>query len=352
MAEFHKLNLIVITKFSALAVPVVALGLVAGMAAFNPWPASADACPPSNDIMTNGFSSNEGFINEVENGDSSGHSDLGAIYAHFGLSSSDYSKFESSAVKAVAQKNGNIVVDGQVVGTNGMSYGRTQSCQGAGTPESLTLGGTTIWGNKHSSTFVSDNLDMRVMFDDSGTAKFAVLTTCGNPSKFTPVKPVYSCDLLEKHPVAGKENTYTFTTKATATNNATIVKAVYDFGDGSPEVTMPDISTPTPEHTFTKSSTVKVTVFVKVPGKDKIPVTSAACEQPIEVKEKPVPPTPPKPQPKPQPKPTPTVLPKTGADGMVAMFGAVGASAGGYLGYRQWLVRRSKPASRVTRTRR
>ena len=332
---FHKSNLMLTMSGSALMVPVLVLGLVAGVATFDAGPVSAEACPPSNDIMTDGFSSASNFINQVQNGDSSGHSDLAAIYAQFGLSQGDYAKFSSSAVDAVAQKNGNIVVDGVVVGTNGRSFGRTQSCQGSD-PESTTAGGTTIWGNVHAKTFVNDNLKMKVMFDDTGTAKFAVLDTCGNPSKFVPVKPVFSCDLLEKHPVDGKADTFTFTTKATAENNATISKVVYDFGDGSPQVTLPDGNTPTPAHTFTKSATVKVTVFVNVPGKHDIPVTSAKCELPITV----TPPTPTPPTP--QPKPVPKELPKTGAGGAIGLFSV--ATVGGFVGYRYWLLRR-KPVS-------
>jgi len=321
------------------------MGLSVGLAslAATSGQVSAEACPSTNDIMTGGASSPANFIQQVQGSDSSGHTDLAAIYAHFGLEAADYGSFASNAQQGVDMMDGSIMVDGQVVATNGFSFGRLQECQGSGA-QSLTIGGTTIWGNVNSANFASDNQPVTVLFDKTGMPTFVVINSCGNPSKFTPVKPEFHCDLLEKHPVDGKPNTFTFTTQATATNNASIAKVVYDFGDGT-TATLPDGTTPTPPHTFTQSTTVFVTVFVNVPGKQQVQVTATSCQLPINVTPPPTPPTPPTPTPPtpPAPKPMPTVLPNTGAGNVIGLFGAT--TAGGFLAYRRLLLRRHRSAA-------
>ncbi len=297
-----------------------------------------------NEMMTGGFDSPGDFIDQINNGDSSGHDDLGAIYAAFGLDPGDYNAFVSSAKEGVATRSGDIIVDGQTVATGNISFGRQEICQGTG-PQSMTIGDTTIWGNVNEQSFAqgADNLKVTVLFNNTGAPIFVALNSCGNPNKFTPIQPEFGCDLLQKHPVDGQKNTFTFTTQAHATNNASITKVVYDFGDGSDLVTEPDGDTPTPPHTFTQSSIVRVTVFVNVPGHDGIPVTSEKCKVPIVVeKEKPV--VPPVTPPVTPPAKTvsvvvPTVMPNTGAGDVLPLAG--GAVAAGTLGGR-WLLLRKR----------
>ncbi|HSX15808.1 MAG TPA: hypothetical protein VLF40_03385 [Candidatus Saccharimonadales bacterium] len=330
-------------KTPLLAVPALALGLAVGTALLAAAPSvSAVVCPNTNDIMTNGFSSPSNFISQVQNGDSSGHKDLAAIFAQFGLQSGDFSNFASSAVQGTDTVGGDIKVGDMVVGTGASSFGRTETCQGAN-PTSMNIDSngttTTIWGNANDKNLTQDT-PVTILFDKTGTMQFAVMNTCGNPTKFTPVVPKFSCDLLEKHEVSGQANTFTFATKATATNNATIAKVVYNFGDGSPEVTEPDGTTPTPAHTFTQSATVTVTVFVNLPGNQQVTTTSPTCQTPITVTPPPTPPvTPPTPSTPPvTPPKVPAVLPNTGAGNVVGIFAAV--TLGGFLLHRQLLARR------------
>jgi len=341
MARFSGFVGSVRKKLALLVAVLFTAGLVVAVAA---RPASAAVCPNTNDIMTNGFSSPPNFIDQVKNGDSSGHHDLAAIFAQFGLDSADFNEFASSAVQGTTTVGGDIKVGDMVVGTGASSFGRTEECQGAN-PQRMDINSngttTTIWGNVNSQNLTQDT-PVTILFDSTGTMKFATMNTCGNPMKFTPVKPNFSCDLLEKHPVSGQDNTFTFTTKATAENGATIAKVVYNFGDGSDLVTLPDGTTPTQPHTFTKSSTVTVTVFVNLPGGHQSQTTSETCQTPITVNAPPIPPpvTPPPVTPPPVKPPLPPVLPNTGAGSVVGIFAAV--TLGGFLLHRQWLAHRRR----------
>ncbi|MGH7197084.1 MAG: PKD domain-containing protein [Candidatus Saccharimonadales bacterium] len=209
--------------------------------------------------------------------------DLPAIYNHFGLQSGEIDRFASSAKKATAYKDGRIVVDGQTVATDAYSIGRQQI---TGNNQKFTIGGKTYWGGPNSGNFGSSSIPAYVMFNDDGLMEFAVLTSCGNPTNGKKVTPKYSCDKLNMNPVSGKKNTYNFTTNATATNNAKIVKVIYDFGDGSAKVekTKPsDVVT----HTYAKPGnyTAKVTVVVSLPGGKTKTVTGVQCTKPVKVEE-------------------------------------------------------------------
>lgn len=239
-----------------------------------------------NAIMYCGTGSASNFINTVQkNSDGKNHHDLQTVYAQYGLVPSNYSRFVTSARPGTAFRDGRIVVDGQTVATNAKSIGRLASFQGAGY-FSTTIGGTTYYGNSNSQAFASGttSLPVMVMFDSRGVMQFAVMNTCGNPTYGTNVVPQYSCDALRKTAVAGKLNTYSFTTAATATNNAKLVKVVYNFGDNSPLVTKTSLNDAV-THTYTKAGnfTASVTVYVSLPGNQTITVTSVKCKTVISV---------------------------------------------------------------------
>jgi hypothetical protein len=136
--------------------------------------------------------------------------DLQTIYANRGLSASEIDRFAKEAKPAKVYKDGRIVVDGQVV-------------------------------------------------------EFAMLTACGNPTWGTNQKPEYGCKALNKTAVSGKQNTYSFTTTLNPSKLVTVEKLVYNFGDGSKEVTTTNPSQAV-THEFTKASDVTVTVYYKAPG--------------------------------------------------------------------------------------
>jgi hypothetical protein len=233
----------------------------------------------SNAIIYCGFTSPGDFIGKIQANDSgNSHQDLQAVYAHefFGgqsLSASQYSNFSAHAVAGTAYKDGRIVVNGQTVANGVSSIGREASYQGAGY-QTYTVGSTNYYGNTNAQAFGSDNLPVYVLFDAQGNMQFAVLQACGNPIFGPPVRSSASCQTLQKSAVSGELNTYNFTATAAQSGNASITKYVYDFGDGTPTVTMTNGTTPV-KHTYTKAGnwTAKVTVYASFPGSSNVPLT-------------------------------------------------------------------------------
>jgi hypothetical protein len=223
----------------------------------------------NNAIIKCGFSTPSEFINRVKAKSSgNGHNDLPTVYAGMGLSASDYNNFVSRAQPGEVRRNGDIVVNGQVVETGAMSFGRLASYHGSDYFKKI-IGSTTYYGNTVDKTFASgvQSLPVYVLFNSKGEAQFAVMKACGNPTWGKVVQTSASCSALTQKAVAGKQNTYQFTATAAHSGNATIKSYVYNFGDGSKTVTTTDGSTPV-THTYAKAGTFKatVTVYASVPG--------------------------------------------------------------------------------------
>jgi len=258
--------------------------------------ASAQDCN-ANAIINCGFSSPSQFISKVRAGSSgNGHRDLSAIYAAYGLEPASYDQFVTAARQGTAYKDGRIVVDGQVVATSARSIGRLASYQGSGY-FTQTINGVQYYGNSNQRAFASGSIPVTVLFNDRGVMQFAVLNSCGNPESGSKVTPSYSCTALHKTAVSGQANTYRFTTSATASHNASISKLVYDFGDGSTMTTTSPTTAVTHHYAGSGSFTAKVTVYVRLPGKQTVTAPSGHCQTTITVAP---PPKPPKPQPTPQ----------------------------------------------------
>ncbi|MFA5003775.1 MAG: PKD domain-containing protein [Candidatus Saccharimonadales bacterium] len=260
---------------------VLMLSLV-GVASFGATKVLAGDCD-ENAIMYCGTGSASQFVGKVRaNNDGHGHTDLQAIYADYGLAPAEYSRFVTTAKPGVAFKNGNIVVGNQIVATNTNSIGRLASFQGAGFFTKV-INGHTYYGNTNARAFATDALPVMVMFNSKGVMEFAVMNSCGNPMGGTKVAPTYSCDALRKSPVAGKANTYNFSTAASAANNASIAKVVYDFGDGASKTELSPSTTV--QHTYTRGGnfTAKVTVYVNLPGNQQVVVQSVHCQTIITV---------------------------------------------------------------------
>lgn len=266
-------------------VVVVAVGLLSlGALCVQQVSAQAVNCD-NNSILNCGFSSASNFISKVKSNNSgNGHRDVQTVYAHYGLEPADYDKFVKYARPGQAYSDGRIVVDGQTVATGAKSIGRIASYQGSGY-FTTTIGGTNYYGNTNSRAFAQGvtSLPVTVLFNSKGVMQFAVLSACGNPEFGTNVTPSYSCNTLHKSAVSGKLNTYQFTTAASAGNNASIAKVIYDFGDGT-SATETNPSTPV-THTYKTggSFTAKVTVYVHLPGNQQVTVTSATCQATINV---------------------------------------------------------------------
>jgi len=277
---------------------VLALSSLLGVAIFGLHQAGAATCT-DNDIIKCGFSSRDDFIDKVRANDNGVNDvpDLQSVYAHYGLSASDYSDFAKHAVAGEAMRDGRIIVNGQTVGTGGESVGRIKSFQGSN-PFTTTIAGRNYYGNVNDQAFADgvSELPVYVLFDSTGNFKFAVMPSCGNPEfPKAPVRTSAACSVLNKTPVPGRANTYSFTAAATHQGNATITQFVYNFGDGSPAVIETDGSKPV-IHTYKDPGTftATVTVYANVPGLPKdasapLPAVSMCAKQVTVAK----PPTPP-----------------------------------------------------------
>ena len=235
-----------------------------------------------NAIMYCGAVNNKEFVDKYKK-NSTG--DLDNIYAHYGLSTSEAARFEKTAKLGYVTKSGNVVLDGRVVGTGAQSVGRHNIAGSA----KVSIDGKTYYQRSTKIAFASDSIPAMIMMNGE-QVEFVALTACGNPVKSTPKgkPPVYKCDMLNKEAVAGKSDTFAFSTKAAAQYGAKISKVVYNFGDGSAEVTKTNPAEKI-NHTYKPGKfTAKVTVYFTVNGETKTS-TSADCSKPVEVKAPPVP---------------------------------------------------------------
>lgn len=237
----------------------------------------------NNAIMWCGFDTNSEFISKVSaNDDGKGHRDLQAIYNHYGLSSSEYSAFQSKAKDGTMYRDGRVVVGDYTVMTGGKTLGR-ENFSGS---SAVSISGRTYYKGTPDVRWVpgTNSMPVKVMFNASGVAEIVVLTSCGNPVDGPETPSAAECKQLNMTPVAGKPNTYRFTATAAATGNAKITKYVYNFGDGSPEVTKTSPTDPV-EHTYTKAGdmTAKLTVYASAPGGTTIVSTADTCKKKVTV---------------------------------------------------------------------
>lgn len=239
----------------------------------------------SNAVMYCGFSSKSDFINQTKNGDRAGHKDLARIYGAFGFTSGDYARFIDKAQRVTFKDDGRIVAsDGKVIATQAFSYGRSKSIHEGPSMKAVTAGSTTVYGNYISGVITGDHYGY-VLYDATGTPEFFVMDNCGNPVTAKVVKSNAVCDSLSYTAVAGKLNTYSFTSKGSASGFASITKYVYDFGDGSGRVTKTSGSSAvTHEYKKEGTFTAKVTVYASAPGSTTITSSTSACQKKITVK--------------------------------------------------------------------
>ncbi len=213
--------------------------------------------------------------------------DLKTIFgdSRIGLPTSKYDRFEKEAKHGVITKSGKLIVDGETVMTDVWTMGRTDLNNKQRTQ--IKFGNKTYYHSPTQVSFGRDQLDAIVLFDDNGTVEFAVVEACGNPvTKGKKVTSSAKCEQLVSHAVAGKKDTYQFTTKASKTGLAKYTKFKY-YVDGKLVDSTSDMNTKTKEIKLTKTSTVKVEVEYTLPGsRNKTRVAkSTLCERKIEVKQ-------------------------------------------------------------------
>lgn len=326
-----------VTGLSAMA---LISALVVGFG--NPPSVAADGpdCDP-NDVMPCGASSGSEFISKITG-------DQGAVYAHFGLSASDYGDFKSKAVMGVAKKDGTVVDDkGNVVMTNAWSIGRTHF--GFAEPYGPLSSVGEFFKSAHATTQVlAEDLPVLILFDKEGTVKFAVITSCGNPVQAEKVKSGAKCKDLIKEPVKDKKNTFRFTTDAHKFGLAEFIKFEYFFDDGGGKQLIGTTESPDEpvEKTFEKDAKVWVEITISLPGDQKKVIIDEACEAEVKVEKK----EEKKEEEKPVPvkvlsvkkeKPTPpAALPVTGPASLAGLF--AGVTAAGAAGHHLYVTYRNR----------
>lgn len=209
--------------------------------------------------------------------DKYGQGDIGKIYSAFGISRSDLS---GDFREGVVWRNGNVTVDGKVVGTNAMTAGRNFG----GTP----IPGTNA-GKYPTSKFATEGQTAFVKMVN-GKFSFAIIKSCGNPVTANPPKqppqppaPEFKCVNLKVEEITRTKRK--FTAEATATNGATIEKYEFGFGDGF-GIT---VSQKSYTYDYRKTGTFKASVLVhiKVNGEIK-KVNGPQCTVPVTIKPEPI----------------------------------------------------------------
>lgn len=241
-------------------------------------------------IMRCGADSPRQMVNKINNG--AANLNYKAIYAKYGLSAADYTKFGTDARTGTIYKDGTIRVNGRVVGRSTMNLGRVRT---DAFNQRVVINGQTYWGGSFDTTYHADTAQVYVLMKN-GQLKFAAIASCGNPQMLAPPPApepepepepaAYRCDELSRRELGN--NRYEFKVGVTATGGANPVRAVYDFGDGDTQ-TVNNLSTPV-RHTFTKASTVRSTVDVRLPGGEVKRISGPNCVTRVSVARTPNPP--------------------------------------------------------------
>jgi hypothetical protein len=221
------------------------------------------------------------------------------VFAFYGISSNDMSNLPSTDKVGRVTKGGDVFIEGQSrpVATNAITGGR-QDMPGS---TRVNFEGAVFFKRPPSASFQQESLPAFVSMSN-GRFQFAVLASCGNAIKATPVRPPQ-----------------TQTTAPTPTSTPT----------PTPTPTTPAPAAPTPAapaQTQSQSQSQQVVVQQQVEQVTQAPPTPAPVPQPAPVAAAPA------------PAPAPTVLPNTGPAGMAGIFAA--SSLAGVWGYRRLLIRR------------
>lgn len=206
--------------------------------------------------------------------------DAQALYTKLGIGVNVY-----LAKDGVVYPDGTIKVDGKVVATDAMTFGRVKR-NASDTP--LTAGGTTFWKHSITGAAIHRPVDAFVFLDHNGKFTGAVIKMCGNPVvAVATAKPDAKCDLLS---VAKIDRTrFKFTAKASTQDGAKITGYSIVVKRGSTTVDTTSITsasgTVTEEATYSTPGDYSATLTVKTTVGDK---TGASCKTTFTVEPEPV----------------------------------------------------------------
>lgn len=143
-----------------------------------------------NAIIRCGAATSSGMTDRIQ------ASGMEPVFARFGISGSDVANLDSNAMSGVVTRSGDVILTQQadcqqfnqrtdggcVVATNAMTAGR-QNIAGSTMGSS---GGITFFERPPSVSFTSSQLPAFVVMNN-GRFDFAIIASCGNPVKATPV---------------------------------------------------------------------------------------------------------------------------------------------------------------------
>lgn len=200
--------------------------------------------------------------------------DAKALYAHLGIST-DLSQAKIGTV----YPDGTVKVDGKVVATGAMTFGRVNR-----TGKDEVVKG--FYKHTIREGLINEAVESYVFLDANGKFIGAIIKSCGNPVVATPVTPekpkpqTITCDVLELLDKNADKRSVKVKLTGTATNT-TISGYKIDFGDGT------IVANQTAEHTYISDG--EYTIVGHVSGKvngESTSVTAPSCKKTVSFEKK------------------------------------------------------------------
>ncbi len=265
----------------------IGLGLVTRQSSHATFNGECD----NNAVMYCGAETAQKFCDQLADDFDGKHYGLKAVYADskVGLAFSECPQFAGEAKDGAMDRNGNIWVNNEIVVNGAHSFGR-QNYTNNGVPSTpITVGGQTFYEGTPAQRWskTATQIPVLVWFNKDGVAKTIVMKPCGNPV-IDYNKPSANCLDLKKYAVEGEKNTYQFSTVAQKDQFglAQYVKFRYSYKDGDNWVEFASTDSPeelTKKKTFTKATTVRVTIEVKFPGVGTKFIIKNECQEEVGV---------------------------------------------------------------------
>ncbi|HWT55745.1 MAG TPA: hypothetical protein VN031_01785 [Candidatus Microsaccharimonas sp.] len=253
-----------------------------------------------------------------------------AVYAHMGISSSDISGMDTSAVAGTVYDDGTVKVGGKLVAKNVLTEARQRVTSG---DRQVTSGGATFYVRSLASSWSHHSAPAYVVMKNN-VFQFAILAPCGNsvtgtpttsPPPPPPVPNITVCYLATKHMVTIKETAFDSTKysknpadcqiKVCDLTKLQIITIQNDAFNSKTESKNLAACTPPPGTMTVCNLTTKAMVTIKdnTFNSTKYSKNPADCEQPTPVAVQ----------------AAATSLPNTGPGAILIVFGA--AILGGYI---------------------
>jgi hypothetical protein len=259
------------------------------------------------------------------------------IYNYFGITSPAVQNLATTAVAGTVTKAGNVYIGSQEVATGALTAGR-ENIAGS---TSVTDGSTTFYTRSPGVSFVGSPLNAYVVMS-GGTFQFAILSSCGNPIKATPVAPppplqtpTAQCTNLALTQATDNPRQVTATAAFSVQNGAALTGVTFTWGDGT--TTPPAGTQASAMHTYQTDGTFTVQATITFTA-GSITLAPSICQSPITASSiTPVqaPPTAPPPAVTTVASTRPATLVNTGAGNVIGVF--VVATAVGIVAYRRIL---------------